>query len=133
GLGTTVNRELARLSAADVPARHARAVVRTAEVLYWGIAAAIAIILYTAAPVLATRWFSPRDLSPSVISTALRFMAIATAIRFPYALYSSGLYGLQRHIILNAVLSGATTIRAAGTIVVVTLIARDVRLLFAWE
>jgi O-antigen/teichoic acid export membrane protein len=68
-----------------------------------------------------------------VISTALRFMAVSTALRFPYALYSAGLYGLQRHIILNAVLCGATTIRAAGTIVVVTLIARDVRVLFAWE
>src|SRR5438094_9161804 len=69
GLGTTVNRELARLSAADVPARHARGVVRTAEVLYWSIAVMIGVVLYMAAPVLASRWFTPHDLSPSVIST----------------------------------------------------------------
>jgi len=133
GLATTVNRELARLTAAEVPARHARSVVRTAELLYWSIAAVIGVVLFAAAPILATRWFTPHDLSPSTISTALRFMAVATALRFPYAVYSAGLYGLQRHTVVNVVLCAAATIRAAGTIALLTLIARDVRLLFAWE
>ena len=133
GLGTTVNRELARLTTNDLTAGHSRTVVRTAETFYWMIATIVAVALFVAAPFLATQWFKPRALSPDVIATALRFLALATALRFPYALYSSALYGLQQHVLLNGVLCIVTTVRAAGTLVIVTLIARDVRLVFAWE
>lgn len=133
GLGLAVNRELARLTGSAETAHHARVVVRTAEVVHWAVAAVVALTLIAVAPLIATRWFAPRELSPETVATALRLMAIVLALRLPYGVYSSGLLGMQRHVVLNVIVTVAATLRAAGSVALLVWVARDVRLVFAWE
>ena len=133
GLATAVNREVARLSVSEANRERMRALVQTAEVAFWLGAALLSAVLFVAAPMIATRWLGLHELPPSEATLALRFMAVALGLRFPYNLYAGALLGLQRHVALNAVLTAATTFRLGGTVAVLLLIAPDVRVVLAWE
>ncbi|HUR81441.1 MAG TPA: oligosaccharide flippase family protein [Thermoanaerobaculia bacterium] len=133
GLGLTVNRELSRLSLHDDPRRRALDVLRAAEVVHWAIALIAGALLYVAAPWLAVHWLDARTLAPGAVTVTLRFTAAALACRFPYGVYAAALLGLQRHVSLNAVLIAMSTVRAAGVIVLLFVVAADVRMVMAWE
>ena len=133
GLGVTTNRELARLSVTADGASEARAYTRTTELAYWVIGGSVGAILLAATPLIAGRWISAEHLGPDVLRQAVALAVVAAVLQFPYAFYSSGLLGLGQHVVLNAILCIGTTVRAAGSIALLTMVAPDVRLLFAWH
>ncbi len=133
GLATAVNREVARLSVSRANADRMRVLVSTAEIAFWAGGLALSAGLFLAAPAIATRWLTLRDLPAADAVTALRLMAIALGVRWPYNLYASTLLGLQRHVALNALLVGGATARFGGGVALLLLIAPDVRIVFAWE
>lgn len=128
GFGAAVNREVARRGTDD-----ARGVVQAAQPLYASIALLTGAVLFFLAPWMATQWFSPRELSPETVTTTLRLMAGALALRFPYGLYSSALLGAQRHVPLNAVVIAAAVLRAAAALVLLGVLQADVRAVMASE
>src|SRR5262245_3557189 len=50
GIGATLSRELARLSASGADARQQRDLVFTLQAIYWIVAAAIGVVIFVAAP-----------------------------------------------------------------------------------
>jgi len=114
GMGVTVVREFA--GARADPAGHAfrRDLLRTLEILYWAIAAALAVILVASANWIAGRWLHSGMLSSLRLSQALQVMAIALALQFPAALYASGLAGLQKQGSMNALQIVGSTLRYGG-------------------
>ncbi len=110
GLGTAVNREVATTGS--------RAAVRAAQPVYLAIAATVGAAVWVLAPWLATHWFSPDKLDPHTVILALRFMAAALALRFPYGLFAAALLGAQRHVPLNAIVVSAAVARAAAAVIV---------------
>ena len=70
GLTTTLNRELARYSALPDKALEMRNLVRTLEVVYWGLAGLIGLITMLLAPFIARQWLHFEDL-PTAFSTNL--------------------------------------------------------------
>ena len=56
GLTTTLNREIARYSALDEKSQHIRDLVRTLELVYWGLAICIGVLIFILAPFIATGW-----------------------------------------------------------------------------
>ena len=56
GLGTTLNRELARRSASEGDGGAMRSLVRSLELLSWALAAVLAAALILVAPVIAGDW-----------------------------------------------------------------------------
>jgi O-antigen/teichoic acid export membrane protein len=133
GLSVTTNRELARLSVREGGSDEARVYTRTTELAYWGIAVTVGAILLALTPLLAGRWINTQHLDTRVATQAIALAVLAAILQFPYAFYSAGLLGLQRHVTVNAILIAGTTIRAAGSVVLLIAVARDVRLLFAWH
>ncbi len=133
GLSTTLNRELARLSLCDDRAEETRDLVRTVEFLYWSVAALIALILALATPLLATHWIHAQNLSPGIIRQAFVIMGLILAIQFPFALYSGGLMGLQRQVLLNGIAVVIATARGLGSILLLWLVAPTIEVFFAWQ
>jgi O-antigen/teichoic acid export membrane protein len=131
GVGTATNRELAVLSAGD-RAAECRSLIRTAEVLYWGAAGLIFVLAVSFGPLLAEGWFHPQHLTTGEVSQSLRLAGMAVALQFPFTLYSSGLLGLQRHVVLNSVIVTSSTVRAVGAVAVI-LLTRDITWFFAWQ
>lgn len=133
GLSTTMNREMARLSVLSGRAGEMRDLVRTLETIYWGMAVAIGIAVIGLAAPIAHHWVKVEKLSPSTVQQALMLVGGVLAFQWPVSLYSGGLMGLQKQMLLNSVESAVATLRGAGAVLVLWLISPTILAFFAWQ
>lgn len=116
GLSTSLNRELASRSTSPESARQIRTLVQTMTSLYSGLALTLFMLLSLAVPFFAERWLTNQTLEPNVLRSSLHLIAAVVAVQFPIILFSSGLYGLQRHLSLNLLNIVFTIIRTGGVV-----------------
>jgi len=114
GLSSTLNREIARLSAQADKAQDMRDLVRTLEIPYWLIGLLIAIAMILASPLIAFHWVKVKSLSPQSVRTSIMLMGMCVAVQWPIGFYSGGLMGLQRQVLLNGINVAAATFRGDG-------------------
>ena len=113
GLSTTLNRELARRSA-NGNAQEVKNLVRTMEWIYWSIAIVIAVGIIAVAPWIARSWVNVKGLPAQSVQHAIVLMGLVAAAQWPYSLYSGGLMGLQRQVLLNTIRASMATVQAGG-------------------
>jgi len=133
GIGATMTRELARLSAKKGSAGEQRDLVRTLEVIYWGIAIFAGGVVILIAPYISGTWIKSQNLSPVTILRAVQFMGFAIAFQFPISLYQGGLMGLQRQVLVNGILILTGTLRSVGAILVLWLVSPTIEAFMAWQ
>ncbi len=133
GLSGTLNRELARLSVQPGRAREMRDILRTLEIPYWLAGLAIGIAVIASSPFIAYRWVNAGALSPATIQTAIRIMGVAIAFQWPIGLYSGGLMGLERQVLLNAIGMVMATVRGAGAVAILWLVSPTPEAYFYWQ
>jgi O-antigen/teichoic acid export membrane protein len=88
-----------------------RDLLRTLEVVYWGIALALTLALVLSSDWTAQRWLNAGALPVDSLSTAMLLMAVSLGLQFPCALYMNGLAGLQAHGHMNAAQIAGNTLR----------------------
>ena len=133
GLSSTLNRELARLSALPRREQEMRNLVRTLEVIYWGIAIFVGITVVSLSPFIAHHWIKAGQLSPKTIEQALLIMGFVIALQMPIGFYSGGLMGLQRQVLLNVINISMSSLRGAGAVLILWLISPTIQAFFLWQ
>ena len=133
GLSNTLNREMARLSVLSSREQEMRNLVRTLEVIYWGIAIFVGIAAVSLSPVITHHWIKAGQLSPKTIEQALLIMGFVIALRMPIGFYSGGLMGLQRQVLLNMINMSMSTLRGAGAVLILWLISPTIQAFFLWQ
>lgn len=133
GLSTTLNRELARLSVQAGSARQMRDLLRTLEVVYWMIGLLVGIAVVVLAPAIATHWVTAQQLPQESVERAFVIMGIAIACQWPLTLYSGGLSGLQRQVLLNAMSAVLATVRNVGAALVLWQVSTTIEAFLAWQ
>jgi len=133
GFGTTLNRELARMSTDTVQAKSMRDLVRTLEVVYWTLAIVVALGLTLLAPLAAKHWVHPERLSSGQVTRALMLMGINFALVWPSTIYQGGLNGLQHQVSANVVSGVVGGIRVSGAVAVLVLISPTLEAFFVWQ
>ncbi len=133
GLTATLNRELSRLSVAENSAQESRNLVRTFEVVYWGIGIVIGVFVIILAPLLAKHWINSTSISSETTEQALLIMGMLLAAQWPNAIYSGGLKGLQRQVVLNVIRSVSLTVRHGGAVLVLLFISPSILSFFLWQ
>ena len=133
GLATTLNRELARLSATEGTSEQVHDTLRTLEWLYWASAVAVGILLVSISPLIANHWVRPDKLSRPEIQQAFLFLCLVTALRWPCGLYAGGLNGLQRQISLNVLTAIAMTVQGVGSVLVLWLVSPTLNTFLTWQ
>ena len=133
GLSTTLNRELARFSALPDKAQDMRNLVRTLELPYWCIAFIIGIAVVGLSGPIAYYWVKADNLSSATVKQALMIMGGVIAFQWPVSLYSGGLMGLQKQVLLNGIESGVATLRGVGAALVLWLISPTILAFFTWQ
>lgn len=133
GIAATLNREIARLSAEDGHARQQRDLVFTLQVIYWLLALLIGATVFALAPVIAHRWVNPQFLSAETVKTCVRMMGVGMGLQFPFIFYQSGLLGLQRQVLLNALMMTLATMRGPGILLALWLISSAPEIFFAGQ
>ncbi|WP_129633324.1 lipopolysaccharide biosynthesis protein [Candidatus Oscillochloris fontis] len=133
GITTTLNRELARYSALSEKAQEMRNLLRTFEIIYWGLAILIGLIIYGIAPFIAHDWVNTSSLAPAIVTQSIRLMGLVLAFQFPLGFYAGGLLGLQ-HQVLNSLLQATdATLRFGGVVLVLWLIQPTLQVFFGWQ
>jgi len=133
GLAGTINRELARGSQGAITAAQMRNLVRTFEYLYWPTAALIAGLSLAVAPALSEKWLTPVQLSRTDVANALTLMGLVAAAQWPSSLYGGALAGLQKQGLLNFLIVVFSTLRSAGVVIPLLLIAPTVQVFLVWQ
>lgn len=131
GMGATLSRELARLEAGPGGAQTQRDLAYTLQIVYWVMALLIGVTVFALAPAVARHWVRPQSISAEAVTTCVRMMGAAMAFQFPFAFYQGGLLGLQRQPLFNALAAAVTTLRAAGTLLALWLVAPRPETFFA--
>jgi len=133
GLGTTLNRELARLSALRGSDREARDLVRTFELIYWVTGILIGGGIAALASPIARLWVNAQGLTAETMEQSIMIMGLVIALQWPTSLYASGLMGLQRQVLLNAVRVAAATLQGGGAVLVLWLVSPTILAYFLWQ
>lgn len=133
GIGATMNRELARRSVIEEQTGSQRDLVRTLEVVYWGISLLAGLIVIILAPYISSTWIKAQDLNPGLILRAVQLMGISLALQFPMSLYQGGLMGMQKQVLVNLILVITGTLRSGGVILLLWLISPTIQTYFAWQ
>ncbi len=133
GMGTTLNRELARLTGrGGRGADGARDLLRSFEWIVWGGSLTLALVVWWASPWIAGHWLRAEGLDTATIARTIALMGAAIALRLPFQVYSGGLCGLQRQGVYNAVLVAGATLRSAG-VVPVLFWSPTIEAYFVWQ
>jgi O-antigen/teichoic acid export membrane protein len=133
GLGSTLTREMARLSALTQREREMRNLVRTLEVIYWGVAIFVGVLVVLLSPAIAEHWIKPGELSTEVIQQSILIMGLVMVFQMPGGFYSGGLMGLQKQVLLNIINSGVNTLRGAGAVLVLWLVSPTIYAFLLWQ
>ncbi len=133
GLSSTLTREMARLSVLPGKGQEMRNLVHTLEVWYWAVAILVGIIVVSLSPVIAHHWVKAGQLSTKTIEQALIIMGFLIALQMPIGYYSGGLMGLQKQVLLNAIIVTVGTLRGAGAVLVLWLVSPTIQAFFLWQ
>ena len=133
GIGTTINREMARFSVSKDRIRETQNILRTLECVYWLIAFLVVAIVLTAAPYISHKWVHGKQIAPAAIEQAILIMGFVAALQGVSSFYSGGLLGLQRQVLLNVVNILIVTLRGVGAVMVLWFISPTVQAFFIWQ
>jgi O-antigen/teichoic acid export membrane protein len=132
GLGTALSRDLAGAVGRAEGETNAQ-VVRTLELVHWSFAGVSGVLVALLAPLIAHHWVKPAVLTTQTVQTAVLIMGLVIAVQWPQSLYSGGLVGLQRQVVLNVINAVMGTIRSVGSVLVLMFVSRTIVAYFVWQ
>jgi O-antigen/teichoic acid export membrane protein len=133
GMTPTLSREMARLTGGAHEAQSIRDLLRSIEIICFGIAVVIALGIWAASGWLASDWLRTEKLPVGVIAQAFTIMGVVTALRFIENIYRSSIMGLQRQVMLNIVLSIMATLRGLGAVGILIWVSPTIEAFFVWQ
>lgn len=130
GLGATMNREAARMTAQPAAEDGFADVAATLPAACWIVGIAFGVLFAVLAPALTTRWLSFSTLSAGEVRGALALMGVALPALVVRGFYLAALNGLQRQGIANVVQVGGMVIRSVATVAALKTLAPTITVFF---
>lgn len=121
GTGPTLNREMALMTAGQIPAHDGRDLLRTLEFVLASAAVVTACFTALVSPWLARNWLQGDTLGMPEVATSLSLMGILIGLRLMETLYRSALLGLENQVTYNVVVVAAALLRAVGSLALLGL------------
>lgn len=133
GITPTLNREMARFTAGGHTPQSIRNLLRSLEVISFGVALLIGTLVWLCSSWLASEWFRADALSPETVAQAIVIMGWIVALRSVEGLYRGALLGLQQQVLFNIVNSVLATVRWVGAIAVLLWWSPSINVYFVWQ
>lgn len=133
GMTPTLGREMARFTAGAHTAKSIRDLLRSLEIVCFGLALLIGLVIWTASDWLANAWLQGERLPVHVIAHSLTIMALVAALRFCEGIYRSALVGLQKQVWYNGTQALISTLRYGGALGVLALYSPTIEAFFYWQ
>lgn len=132
GMAPTINREVARASASG-SIKESGNLLHTLAVIYWCMAACIAISMWILAPVISEQWLQSKQLSKETITYAVMLMGFVVACRWPIGLYMGALVGAQRITVSSSINMVMITVGSVGAVAILAFISSTIEAFFIWQ
>lgn len=133
GMTPTLNREMARFTAGAHTPRSIRELLRSLELICFGLALVVAAVVWAGSDFIASEWLKPQDLEPEAVAHAIAVMALVIGLRFCEGIYRGSLLGLQRQVWFNVANAALATVRHGGALAVLAWIAPTLEAFFLWQ
>ena len=133
GLTPTLSREMARFTGGSHSAEKIRDLLRSIEVITFGIALVIAGGVAFGASWIATHWLSAGNLPIDIVTQAVFIMGIVSALRFTETIYHGSINGLQRQVLFNIASSSIATLRGLGAVAILAWVSPTIQAFFLWQ
>jgi len=133
GFSTTLNREFARLSGCSASKENMRDLLRTLEVVYWGAAVVLGGLVVVLAPLIAAYWLNADTLPLETVQKAIVITGFWIMGQLPTGLYSGGLMGLERQVLLNGLVTVMAIVRACGAVLVLWFVSPTIEAFLMWQ
>lgn len=132
GLSASANRELASSVALDRMSE-GRKVLGTLAVVYWATAGVLAVLVVSAAPLIATHWLNAAGRDIAELRNAVMLMGLVIACRWPIGLYQGALTGMNRLAVASGISMVMATISALGAVLVLACASPTVEAFLVWQ
>ena len=133
GMISALSREMARFTGGAHNAQSIRDLLRSIEIVAFGIAVLIALGVWGASGWLASDWLKADKLPVDTVAQAFSIMGIITALRFVENIYRSSLGGLQKQVSLNIIHSVMATLRGLGSVGILIWVSPTIEAFFLWQ
>lgn len=133
GMTPTLNREMARFTAGAHTPQSIRDLLRSLEIVCFGIAALIGVLIWAASGWLAADWLRADKLPLDVVAQAIAIMGGVAALRFVEGIYRGAILGLQRQVFFNVMNASLSTVRAVGAVAVLAWVSPTIETYFVWQ
>lgn len=133
GLGPALSREAARASAGAQAVGEVRRLLRSAEMVFLGVALVIALAAVLGAPWLVERWLKIEALAPDTAIRAVQLMGALVALRLFVGPHRGVITGCQQLVWLNATSAAFATLRGVGVIGVLAWYSPSIVAFFAFQ
>jgi O-antigen/teichoic acid export membrane protein len=133
GMTPTLNREMARFTAGLHTPQLIHDLLRSLEIISFGIAALIGLLVWTASTWLATDWLRADKLPIDEVAKAIAIMGVVIGLRFVEGVYRGAILGLQRQVFFNVLNASLSTVRAVGAIAVLAWLSPTIEAFFIWQ
>jgi len=133
GIGSTFTREIARSCSGAHKDYSLGSLVRTFEIVYWGIAFFAGLTIAILGFWGVHHWLHATPLPIKDLEKCSFLMAISLTLRWPSSLYSGGLVGMQKQVLSNMLNAGLNTIRVVGVIAILQFVSNSVISFFIWQ
>lgn len=133
GMNPTLNREMAKFTAGAHTSQSIRNLLRSLEMLCFGLAVVIAVSVWMLSPWLVTNWLQVRKLPLQQVTQAIAIIGLVVALRFVEGVYRGAILGLQKQVWLNVIGAALATFRWAGAAVIVVWFSSTIEAFFLWQ
>lgn len=133
GMTPTLNREMARFSAGAHTPQSIRDLLRSLEIICFGAAAFIGLLIWAVSGWLAADWLRAEKLPVERVSQAIAIMGGVAALRFVEGIYRGAILGLQKQVFFNVMNASLATVRAGGAVAVLAWISATIEAYFLWQ
>ncbi len=133
GIGSAINRELAKLSLFPNSESKQRQLVKTLEYIYVGLAILITLVIFFTSNLILKYWIKIDINTVKSPIRIIQLMGIASTFQFPVSFYQGGLMGIQKQISVNKILIFTGTIKGIGSVLVLKYISADIESYFIWQ
>lgn len=133
GMSPALGREMARLKGGYVSAEYIRDLLRSVEFVAASMAFLICAGSWAVSSWLASNWLNAENLSTQSVAHAFAMIGVVIAVRSVEGIYRSSIIGLQRQVLLNAIISAMATMRGFGAVGVLIYISPTIEGFFLWQ
>ena len=133
GMTPAVGREMALFTGGGHNAQSIRDLLRSIEIVGFGIAVLVGLGIWFASDWLVSDWLRVGKLPIDDVAQAVAIMGVTISLRFIENIYRSSIAGLQRQVSLNVLSSVMATLRGFGAIGILAWVSPTIDAFFIWQ